>query len=124
MTKEQALINFWSQFDISAYDENTVPDRKTIDYPYITYEVLVGDFGSDISASASLWYRSSSWAAITEKCNEISKAIGSGGILVKYDDGAMWIRKSNTFAQRMGDPDDDSIRRIVLNINIEYISMD
>jgi hypothetical protein len=37
MDKEQAIQNFWSQFGIPAYDENSVPDD--LRYPFITYSV-------------------------------------------------------------------------------------
>lgn len=124
MTKEQALTKFWESFGLAAYDENSVPSGENKpSYPYITYNVITGSFGSDISLTASLWYKSSSWAAITNKADEISKVIGLGGIMLTYDDGAIWIKRGDSFAQRMNDPN-DSIRRIYLNIIAEYISAD
>ena len=122
MTKEQALTKFWESFGLAAYDENSVPSGENKpSYPYITYNVITGSFGSDISLTASLWYKSSSWAAITNKADEISRAISLGGVILTYDDGAIWIKRGDSFAQRMDDPN-DSIRRIYLNINAEYIS--
>lgn len=123
MTKEQALHSFWSSFGLTAYDENTVPDDATL--PYVTYSVSVGDYGSSIMMPASLWYRSQSWKAITEKANEIEKYIGLGGKIVKYDDGALWIKRASTFAQRMrsgelNEEKDDTIRRILLNIVVDF----
>ena len=41
--------------------------------------------------------------------------------MVQYDNGAFWIRKGNPWAQRLADENDDSIRRIVLNVEIEVI---
>ena len=124
MNKEQALQSFWSGFGLTAYDENSVPSGENKpSYPYITYNVITGSFGSDLTLTASLWYKSSSWAAITEKANEISRAIGLGGVILTYDDGAIWIKRGDSFAQRMNDPN-DPIRRIYLNIIAEYISAD
>lgn len=127
MDKLQALHAFWSSFEIPAFDENSVPDEKErIDlygtaFPYITYEVSSDDFGNKISLSASLWYRSSSWSDITRKEQEISAYITRGGRLVPYDGGAMWISKGTPWAQRLGEDSDDQIRRIILNVEIEFL---
>lgn len=127
MDKLQALHSFWSGFSIPAYDETTVPDEKErikqygSAFPYITYEVATSDFNNDVALSASLWYRSESWSAITAKCNEIGTEISRGGKLVQFDGGAFWIRKSPIWAQRLSEPNDDMVRRILLNINIEFL---
>ena len=117
MDKLQALNNFWNQFDIPAYEQNTVPDDAKL--PYITYEVASDDFNNTLMLTASIWYRDSKWAAITQKEKEISEHIGRGGVTVSYEDGAFWLIKGTPWAQRMGDTD-DMIRRIVLQYAIEY----
>lgn len=117
MDKQQALHSFWSSFQIPAYDETSVPDSASL--PYITYEVTTGDIGTQLPISASVWYRSSSWQAITEKCNEIERAITRGGRMVNYDNGAFWIRWRN--AHRMEEPTDDMVRRVLINGSIEFM---
>lgn len=119
MDKEQALHSFWSSFAIPAYDESTVKETATL--PYITYNVVTDNLGSPAAMSASLWYRSTSWAAITEKKNEIAAYIGRDGRRIRYNDGVLWIKRGVPFAQRMSD-EDDTIRRIYINIEAEYIS--
>lgn len=119
MNKIQTLHSFWSSFEIKAYDENSVPDG--IPFPYITYEVSSDDFGNTLAQTASLWYRDSSWTGITEKEQEISDFITRGGRNIVYDGGAMWIQKGTPWAQRMNDPSDEMIRRIVLNVTIEFL---
>ena len=119
MNKMQTLHSFWSGFGLKAYDENTVPDNAVL--PYITYEAASNDFGSSVALSASVWYRSSSWSDITAKEQEIADFIGRGGRMIAYDGGAMWIVKNTPWAQRMSEPSDDTIRRIVLNISIEFL---
>lgn len=127
MNKIQALHSFWSRFEIPAYDENSVPiaeERIRLHgsaFPYITYEVITDEFGNKIASSASLWYRSSSWSEITTKEQEISAYITRGGRMIPYNDGAIWISKSTPWAQRMGDDSDDQIRRIILNVEIEFL---
>lgn len=119
MDKAQALHSFWSAFGIPAYDTYSVPDDAQL--PYITYEVAVDNFGSPVAAYASLWYRSTSWQAITAKEKEIASAITRGGKLIKYTDGALWIRMSSPWAQRMNDPSDNMIKRMVLSIYYEFL---
>jgi hypothetical protein len=119
MTKERALDSFWNSFQIPAYDEITVPDDASM--PYITYEVSTAGLSEDVLLSASLWYQGMSWKAISEKKEEISAYIG-GGVGQAYTGGRLWIRKSTPFAQRMGEPDDKTVRRILIQIQAEYQS--
>ena len=127
MNKIQALHSFWNGFGIPAFNEKSVPDesdRKTLygsAFPYLTYEVSTNDFGNSLVQTASLWYRSSGWAEIVAKQLEIENVITRGGKYVHYDDSAFWIGKSNPWAIQMGDESDDMIRRIVLNVNIEFL---
>lgn len=123
--KEQVLHNFWSGFGIPAYDESTVPTGENApQFPYITYNVAVDSIGNEVALTASLWYRSSSWSAITQKFDEISNEIGYGGKLFGYDSGALWVKRGTPFGQRMADDSDDMIRRIYLNVDAEFISAD
>lgn len=119
MNKIQVLNAFWNGFGLKAYDESSVPSDAQL--PYITYEVISGSFGDVITESASLWYRSPSWQEITLKEMQIADYITRGGRMVNYDNGSMWIQKGRPWAQRMGDESEDMIRRIVLNIEIEFI---
>ncbi len=120
MDKEQALQAFWSSFGLEAYDENTVPIEATM--PYITYAVVTDSLENKVSASASLWYKSTSWKDISNKKDEISNAIGIGGHVTPINGGYMWITRGTPFAQRMSDPNDDSIRRIYLNAVVEFLT--
>lgn len=120
MDKSQALQNFWSGFDIPAYDVNTVPDYAT--FPYITYEYAEDAFDDTVLMQASIWYRSSSWVDISNKFTQIAEAIGIGGKTLRYDDGAIWLYRSTPFMRRSSDPSDEMIRRIIINIQAEYFS--
>lgn len=118
MNKAQAIQNFWSGFGLTAHDENTVPADAEL--PYITYEFVDSD--DTAYMSASLWYKGTSWGEITEKSEFIERFIGRGGLMVHYDDGAAWIKRGSPFAQRMQSDSGDNIRRIVLNIAVDYIN--
>ena len=117
MDKTQAIYNFWSNFTWPAYDETAVPDKTPT--PYITYNVVLDGFDHPVAMTASLWYKSTSWVDITLKCDEIQSALANGGKKIAYENGQLWIKPGNPFAQHMSDTD-TSIRRIVLNIEVEY----
>lgn len=123
MDKAQALHQFWSSFgleaidELSAYDENAnIPDR------YITYEVATANFGDAVALTASLWYRSTSWAEISQKADEIAEYIGYGGKVLPVDGGYIWIQLGNPFARRMFVDENDSIRRIYINITADFLT--
>ena len=125
-SKEYALHRFWSSFGLTAYDETTVGDRRDVMAEtggrYITYGVSTSTFEDPVPLHASLWYRDMFWTDITAKTNEISAYIGYGGRLVPYDGGYLWICRGVPFAQRMED-EDDQVRRMYLNIMIEYLAV-
>lgn len=117
MDKWQAQQEYWESFGLDAYDVNTVPDDAQM--PYITYEAVIGSLDGVIPATASVWYRSHSWASISQKQTEMSKTMDRQ---IKIDGGYMKVRKSDNEAQRMSDPESALIRRIVLNVEIEFLS--
>lgn len=119
MNKDQAIHAFWASFGWDAWEETSVPDDALL--PYITHEGATDNFGTEIAQTASLWDRSTSWTSVTEKRTQIEQRITRGGVLIKYDGGAVWIRRGTPWAQRMADSADDMIRRIVLNYTLEFI---
>ena len=123
MDKEQALHQFWSSFGWTARDENTVPDDAMQRYGghYITYSVSTAALNEPVPLSASLWCKDTSWAEITAKANEMAESIGLGGNLTRFDGGFLWVCRGTPFSQRMAD-DDDTIRRIYINVMAEYLT--
>ncbi len=121
MDKAQVIQSFWSGFGLEAYDENSVPDDATM--PYISYSVATGDIDSAVYLSASVWYRSTSWSSIESKVKEISEAITRmDPPSIKTDNGRVYITKGSPFAQRMNDPSDDMVKRMYININVEFLT--
>lgn len=117
LDKWQAIDAFWNGFSIPAYDENTVPDGATM--PYITYAGDVSSFEQPITLTGSIWYHSTSWAAVSRKADEIAQYIGPSYKAVKIDNGYMVLTKGTPFAQRMAD-EDDSVRRMYIMIDVEF----
>lgn len=127
MDKVQALQSFWASFQIPAIDEQSAYDEQTLEslnitYPYITYEVATGSFDEPVAIGADVWYQSTSWAEITSKAQEIEAAIGRGGVMIPFDNGAIWITRGVPFAQRLAAENDYDVRRIHININAEFFS--
>lgn len=119
MDKVQALNNFWNSFDLKAYDSLSVPDETSM--PYITYEMSTDSFGNPVSQTASLWYRSTSWKDIQLKEMEISEYIGRGGIMIPYDNGAIWLQRGTPWSSRLVGEGDELVKRIALNVEVEFI---
>lgn len=122
MDSLQTLHSFWSGFGLKAYDENTVPDdAMTVNGgKYLTYNASTAYFNEPVALSASLWYKSTSWAEITQKAAQIGETIGLGGKVIPCDGGYLWIKRGVPFSQRMSD-EDDTIRRIYINVEVEYL---
>lgn len=121
MKKSQVLNSFWNSFSWPAYHENSVPDNTS--FPYITYSTATDSLGNVVALTASLWDRGTSWESISNKAEEIAKYIGEQGHkVIKLDLGYIWLVKGTPFAQRMGDPNDDQIKRIYLNVLGEFLT--
>lgn len=120
MDKAQAIDSFWASFDWPAYDENTVPENAG--FPRITYQVQTDSLDNLLLLSASLWDKSTSWERITKKTDEIAERISNmDPPSIKIEGGRLYITKGVPFAQRMSDVD-DSVRRMYLNINAEFLT--
>lgn len=114
--KWQAIQSFWESFDLPAYDQNSVPDDAVT--PYITYSAQVADFEKPLLLTGSIWYRGSSWKAISQKADEISKALKK---LIRVDGGYLWLTRGSPFAQRMSDQD-ETVKRIYINLMAEFFT--
>lgn len=132
MNKEQAYNSFWSGFGVLAFEENSVPDDKTIQslidaglaeakYPYIAYQVITDDLGHPVYPMASIYDRSTSWKRITDLKNVISEHI-KNMTTIKLDNGRMFITKGSPFAQQQLESEDMNIRRIILNLQVEFFT--
>ena len=120
MDKAQALHSFWSSFEIPAYEQYSLPDSAKP--PYITYETATDSIDNAVSLSGSLWYRSTSWADISRKAEEIAKYLYEAYPVSKpIDGGRIYIAKGTPFAQRMAD-EDETIKRILINISVEFFT--
>lgn len=122
MDSQQALNSWWNSFQWRAFEENTVPDDALSTYGhYLTYTAGTSEFERPMMLSASLWERSTSWQNTVNKASEIEAAIGLGGTVIPFDGGMIWIKRGSPFSQRMSD-EDDTVRRVYINIEVEYFT--
>lgn len=122
MKRAEAYHQFASSFGLEAFEQNAVPTGDDAPaFPYLTYSYVEGEFGEQVGEIVNLWYRSTSWVEANEKTEEISAAIGRGGILLPYDNGAIWLQRGSPLAQSMGDDKDDLIKRKYINMTAEFI---
>lgn len=116
--KWQALQRFWESFGLPAFARNSVPEGTPL--PYIAYEAAVAEFDTTAPLSANIYYRSTSWADISQKSDEIQHFIGD-----YYESpikgGYIHITQGTPFAQRATD-EDPTIKRMYINIEVEYLA--
>lgn len=120
MDKWQALNNFFNSFGVTAYEESTVPDNAT--FPRITYESRTGALDDVIQIDCSVWDLSNSWGTVDRVVNTIESVVNSYAC-PQIEGGRYRVFKGTPFAQRMKDPENDNIRRTVIHLNFEFMTI-
>lgn len=121
MDKEQTMHDFFSSFGWKAYDENTVPDDAEM--PRITYGLSTDSLDNVVSIAISLWDKSYSWASVTHKAQEISEALTfMHPPAIPCEGGRIFIKPGTPFTQRMSDSSDSMIRRLYINLEVEFFT--
>jgi len=127
MTKSKAIFNYFNSFGLNAYPSTSVPEE--IKFPWATYENVIGNTGDQISTTLQIWYHTDSEAVLNTKDDQISQAIGMGGKVITYDDGAIWIKRGSPWSTPISQgsnsttklDSDNSIKGRSLNIEIEFM---
>lgn len=123
MDRWEAQYNFWSAFGVPAYEENSVPDLDCLTFPYITYKASASGFDEPVTITASIWDRGTSWQRADTLADSIEHNIRTRNPSA-YDNGMYRIYIGNTpFAQNMGDPGDDQIKRKLLTVVFEFMEI-
>lgn len=125
MTKAQAIHNFFSSFDLPAYDEAAVPtwadDAQTTEVkpPFLTYHFAISDFnGEPAAVICNVWDLSDSWEFVDGKADEIAKKIGSFKT-IRCDDGLIVVTKGSPFSQPLSD---GVYKRAFINLVFTFIT--
>lgn len=111
----KALYNFFSGFQLPAYVEYDPPSDAEL--PYITYQLIEPNWPDSSTLYARLWYRTTSYAAINAKVDEISRAVGEG-LSIPTTNGAVYLSRGTPWAQNMPMEGDDTLKVIYLLFNI------
>lgn len=120
MDRYEAQYAFWSSFGVPAYERNSVPDYDDLAFPYITYEAAATPFEGEVTIEASIWTRSTSWQGADALSDAVETRLNTGGEVLRYDEGILWVTAGNPLSQNMGDPDDDAIKRKLLNVQLHF----
>lgn len=123
MTKAAALHEFFNSFGIPAYTTTSVPEDAV--FPWLTYELVTSAWeGGEVSITVNLWYYTESESIPNAKAQEISKAIGLGGKMLRCDGGAIWLKRGSPWCQNLRDEVDPVIKRRYINVTAEYFTQD
>lgn len=114
----KALYDFWSSFGLPAYPENNVPYSEDgvnpVEPPYITYRIVEPEWRTQVSTYARVWYKDTSYRAISSKVDQIKSRIGEG-VMLPTDSGFVLLFKDLNFCQY--EPTDDS------RLKVAYLSL-
>ena len=99
MDRWEAQYQFWNSFGVPAYEVNSVPDLDDVDFPYITYPAMSAPFNGDTVASPSIWTRTPSWLQADTLADEIERRLKTGGEVIRYSGGIIWVTAESPFAQ-------------------------
>ena len=123
MTKAAALYKFFSSFGMPAYEASSVPDD--VIFPYLTYELITSAWsGGEVGLTVNLWFYTTSEAIPNAKAQELSEAIGIGGVMLLCDFGAIWLKRGSPWCQSLKDETSPTIKRRYLNVTAEYMTID
>ena len=121
MTKGAALQAFFSQF-MDAYAASSMPQDVT--FPYLTYELITSaSDGGEVGLTVNLWFYTTSEAVPNEKAQELSDAIGYGGVTLPCDGGFIWLKRGSPWCQNLQDDTDKNIKRRYINVTAEYMTL-
>ena len=121
MTKGAALQAFFSQF-MDAYAASAVPEDVT--FPYLTYELITSALdGGEVGLTVNLWFYTTGEAVPNAKAQELSDAIGYGGVTLPCDGGFIWLKRGSPWCQNLRDDADKNIKRRYINVTAEYLTL-
>lgn len=122
MKKWEAIYDFFSSFNIPAYEENSVPTGSEAPaYPYIIYEMNQGGFDAneDNALSFTIVDKLDSFVPSYELMDTIAEVIGDGKVY-ELDNGYLKIRQGSPWAQNQREPNDNTVRRLYSIIMVTY----
>lgn len=111
-----ALLSFWNSFTwndqpVPAFPAGRVPDDQS--YPYITYDTMLGSFGSVGNPVTYVWCKipmDNRYNAQTQRAqimDAVAEAIPEGGKLLSFAGGAVWLKRNDANFMSYYDPKEE-----------------
>lgn len=119
MTKDRALHAWFEGFGMTAYPVTSVPDDA--EFPWLTYEAVVGEFGSEVSCAVNLWFWTDSEAEPNAKAESFRQYIKDNDY-IDCDEGKIWVKTGEPWCQSVKDEVSPTIKRRYLNLILEYFT--
>lgn len=127
VTKDKALYAFFSGFGIPAYPDTAVLNEdgeRDVVLPYLTYTPIFDAWGGEpASLTVNLWYLTEREDVPNAKAQELSDAIGYGGVRLPCDEGIIWLKRGSPWCQNLADETDSAIKRRYINVTAEYLTL-
>lgn len=122
MTKLQALNSFLSSFGLDAYEENSIYAADTaLPLPYLTYNVQLDNYrGGARPLVVTAWYRTTTPKPLEDIETAIAQRVGIQGTVIPCEDGYILIKRGTPFAQFLDVPADKFVKRVIINLSVEY----
>lgn len=115
-----ALYNFFSGFDLPAYNESTIPDDAEL--PYIVYQLVEPEWSEKTIMYVRVYYRNktSNFEAL-QKADEIAGAVGVG-IRLDCQGGYVVLRPETPLIQPIPPENDIHGALVTLQINSFHLA--
>lgn len=118
----EVIYQFWSGFSVPAFEENSVPTGEDFPgFPYITFPMVFAGFGGKSSVFVSIWTKSDSgWQQAINIANSIYSVLKDGGLCLQHSTGAVWVSANEPFSRGTGDPNDNQVKRLLLDVSLQF----
>lgn len=121
MNKYQAMYKWFNDLGIPFYVDTNVPDMKEIEYPYGTYQNVIGNWTDQVSITVRLYYRTTSEKEINAMVQKLTDKLKENNQVI-CDDGMLWINSGTPYCQAVSDVVDDTIRSRYINLLVDYFT--
>lgn len=122
MTKDKVLYRWFNQF-MTAYPSTSVP--KDIQFPYLTYDLTLDNWlGGEVGLTVQMWFHTENEAKPNAAAEELSRAIGMGGVVLPCDGGYIWLKRGTPWCVAATDQANPSVKLRQINVTAEYLTQD
>lgn len=118
-TTGKTLKTFVGSFKLPAYATMSIPND--VQLPYLTYPLVEPEWNQKATFYIQGWYKTTSYAEMMEKCDEIIREIGTG-IIINTENGYMVIYPETPLVQFLND-ESNGTKSFYINLSINSYHM-